>query len=243
MNFTFGIITNADERVNPFIREIITSIRALKIPNYEIIIVGHSRLKGLGAEDISVIEFDESLKKGWITKKKNLITNAAKYENVVYQHDYVVYDVDWYKGFLDFEPFKACMNPIINLNGDRYRDWIMLPDQYATNMMKFAGLNFREMIIPYEENFTRWQYFSGTYWVSKKEISIEIPQDESKCWGEEEDVVWSRKFRNKYEFSLNVNSKVKLLKQCNPVWTPAPMSKVKKIKEYLDILNSKNKRY
>ena len=33
------------------------------------------------------------------SKKKNIITQNAKYENIVYMHDYIVLDNNWYKGY------------------------------------------------------------------------------------------------------------------------------------------------
>jgi hypothetical protein len=41
---------------------------------------------------------------------------------------------------------------------------------------------------------------------------IEFPLDESLRWGQAEDVKWSQKVKSKYEFELNIDSKIKLLK-------------------------------
>jgi hypothetical protein len=56
-------------------------------------------------------------------------------------------------------------------------------------------------------------YFSGAYFVAKKKVMLEIPLDETRGWGEGEDVVWSAAFTRKYEFSMNPLSSVALLKQ------------------------------
>ena len=69
-------------------------------------------------------EYYETIKNGWITKKKNIITQHAKYENIVYMHDYVFLHEDWYKHFFNFgSDWDICMTPIINTNNRRYRDW------------------------------------------------------------------------------------------------------------------------
>ena len=78
MNFTFGIIT--DGKNDSYLNQVIDSIELLKIPEYEIIVVGNSKIN---RNKTFVIEFDESIKKSWITKKKNLITQNAKYSNIV----------------------------------------------------------------------------------------------------------------------------------------------------------------
>ena len=84
MDFSFGIITNGDN--DNYINQIIDSIEVQNIPNYEIIIVGATKVSRVNT---TIIPFDESVKAMWITKKKNLITLNAKYENLVFLHDYI----------------------------------------------------------------------------------------------------------------------------------------------------------
>jgi hypothetical protein len=79
MNFTFGIITGGGNEV--MINEIIDSIEFENIPNYEIIIVGNTNII---RKNTRIINFDENIKTAWITKKKNIITHEAIYENIVY---------------------------------------------------------------------------------------------------------------------------------------------------------------
>ena len=123
MNFTFGIIT--DGKNDSYLNQVIDSIELLKIPEYEIIVVGNSKIN---RNKTFVIEFDESIKKSWITKKKNLITQNAKYSNIVYSHDYIVYESDWYEGYLKYgDKFKICMNKILNSDYSRFRDWVLWP--------------------------------------------------------------------------------------------------------------------
>lgn len=74
MDFTFGIVSNGDNQT--FLNKVIDSIENENIPKYEIIIVGNVRIE---RTNTIVIPFDETIKKGWITKKKNIITNNSKY--------------------------------------------------------------------------------------------------------------------------------------------------------------------
>jgi hypothetical protein len=122
MDFTFGIITTP--QTNIFIESIIHSIVKQNIPNYEIIIIGTiTPLENIDKRVI-IIPFDESIYPGWITKKKNLITENAKYENIVFLHDYVGFDDGWYDGFLKFgSKFDVVSNIIHDMNGNRFRDW------------------------------------------------------------------------------------------------------------------------
>jgi hypothetical protein len=210
MNFTFGIITsgNQDERIY----KIINSIRFQNIPNYEIIIVGNSKIK---ENDVNIIQFDEGTKKNWITRKKNLITNRAKYENIVYSHDYIKLDVNWYNGYLKFgDKFLICMNKIENLNGERYRDWSI--DAMAS-ISHIVGDRRYERLLPYEDcGLSKIMYISGAYWVAKRDFMKKFPLDERLCWGEAEDIEWSHRVRKNINFSINAHSTVKLLSYKHP---------------------------
>ena len=248
MNFTFSIITYAKDGVNGFLPQVVESIRALKIPNYEILIVGtrdkinENPITSSVNYDIRVIDFDESVKAKWITKKKNLITQHAKYNNIVYQHDYLIYDPNWYKGYKKTGgDFDICINKILNLDGSRYRDWVVFPFHHAGHhpmaerLWAYTDICNNESMLPYDElRFTKWQYISGAYWVAKKNVMQQFPLDERRVWGEGEDVDWSLRVRKRYDFSINANSTVHLLKQHNPAFGPIRPECLQKMAEYLD---------
>ena len=206
MNFTFGIVTDGDNDDN--IDIIISSIENLKIPHYEIIIVGNSNIN---KKNCKVIRFNENIKNKWITRKKNIITENANFENIVYSHDYIRYDENWYSEFLKFgEDFKICTNKILNKDGNRFRDWTLWPDSLTD---EFNFLNSREYIIPYEiKHLSKYMYISGSYWIAKKQIMNEFPLNENLIWGESEDVEWSNRVKRKYNFSINEYSIVHFLK-------------------------------
>ena len=71
IQWTFGIITVYEDKQR--LQEIIESIRNLNIPEYEILFVGGGDSSGIDGEDIRKIDFDESIKERWITKKKNVL--------------------------------------------------------------------------------------------------------------------------------------------------------------------------
>lgn len=221
MDFTFGIITNGNN--DNFIKQIILDIRTLNIKNYEIIIVGGQNVYD---EKIIHIPFDENIKKMWITKKKNIITKEASFENIVYMHDYITLLSNWYEGFLKFgNDFKVCMTKISNTDGTRYRDWTL----WGNDVNKIIIRN--ELLIPYNmTHLSKYMYFSGAYWVAKKDVMIEFPLDESLSWGEGEDVKWSFEVRNKYDFSINENSTAKLLKYKDKIFNYASQNTIEILK-------------
>lgn len=228
MNFTFGIITNGNNDF--FLTEVINSIIKEKIPNYEIIVVGNTKL----SENIQVVNFDEKEKINWITKKKNIITNLAKYENIVYLHDYIKLVDGWYLGqILSSNDFQVRMDKMLNFNNVRYRDWCLWMDDGS----KFVS-NFN-YLIPYEfTHLSKLMYISGAYWVAKKDFMLKNPLNENLCWGQSEDVEWSLRIRNKIDFKLNINSYVKLLKLKDRVFSEPNETEKEILKKIINYDNS-----
>ena len=126
MKFTFGIVTgglnNPNEPhqsidiISARIHTIISSIERQQIPKncYEIIVVGGLNTYA-GRQNVKHIPFDMAL---YISRQKNLITQYAKFENIVYQHDYLIYELGWYNNFIQFgSDWDVCMNVINNKMG------------------------------------------------------------------------------------------------------------------------------
>lgn len=224
MKFTFGIVTGggAEDRIS----QIIQSIKEENIPAFEIIVVGSCNLKD---EYLKVINFNESIKQRWITKKKNLITSNSIYENIVFMHDYIKLVPGWYQGFLNFgNNFDICMTRMENMDGSRYRDWTLWAEDNPS-----AGHN---LLLPYTEtSLSKLMYFSGAYWIVKKNVMVNFPLNENLCWGEGEDVEWSKKVREHYSFSMNVHSTVQLLVYHGPVFSYATSEYINDTKQRLGI--------
>ena len=212
IDFTFGIVTggNADE----YIQKIVDSIREQAIPNYEIIIIGKTNIKG---GDLLVIPFDETIRVGWFTKKKNIIAKIAKYDNIVLLHDYVKFAKGWYEGFLKFgNTFKICVNKIVTIDGRRYRDHAIfkrfVPQLNPLLPYECEFLPQINPLLPYECELTpavsKLTYISGLYYVIKKTIALEYPLDERLAMSQGEDVIFSHTL-----------SKNNILMECNPFST------------------------
>jgi len=182
MKITFGIITT--ENTQSYLNDIIRSIENQCIPSdsYEIIIIGNCSL--MESNNIRIIPFDESLRNMWITKKKNIITTEAKYDNIVYMHDYLILDANWYQEFLEFgTDWDICMNSIKNQDGSRMLDWMGLPDDRV----------YGNVLLPYDYEGSSGMYIPGYFWVAKKSIMCKYPLNEDFYWGEGEDIEWSKR--------------------------------------------------
>lgn len=244
MDFTFGIITDGKQPER--VLEIARTIEANRIPNYEIIVVGGNQYRH---PHTKFLPFDETKRGSWITRKKNLITEAAQYENIVYLHDYITFDAGWYNGFSRYgDNFKVCVNPMVNPDGSRYRDLTFFPafrdmrrfgldiDRNSDLFQQIPNMGEHECLIPYQhfkENHavTQWMYISGAYWVAKKHVMQEFPLNEMLSWGQGEDVLWSEQVKSRYNFSFNPYSYVRLLKYKEPVFKPLSEETVRHLKE------------
>lgn len=202
MNFTFGIVTNGSE----LITGVIDSIRSLCLDNYEILIVGNYNKEI--SRDINYIQYTDTSESGDISTKKNIISKNSQYENIVYLHDYVALNEDWYDGFLKFgDNFNVCMTKIINLDGSRYRDWCL----WCYDANKYVSKN--HYLIPYDiTNVSNMMYISGAYFIAKKRFMLNNPLCDKLKWGQGEDVEWSMRARLSTDFVINPNSSVRLLK-------------------------------
>lgn len=224
MEFTFGIITSGTE--DEAIDIIIDSIEKQNIPTYEIVIVGNSKVS---RKNTRIVQFNDEVVPKWITRKKNIITNVAKLENIVYLHDYVVLTDNWYESFLEFgNDFDLCMSKITNHDGTRYRDWCIC--MWDNDIIKDIVGTERKCILPYdEERFKKHMYFSGAYWVAKRKVMMQYPLNEQLVWGQGEDVLWSGQVRTQYEFKINKDSEVKLLRQKEVAYEIADQETIQKL--------------
>ncbi len=207
LDFSFCIITDNSHAACLRIVDIVKSIRNLQIPNYEILVIG-GEIDQFESErgDFKKINFDESQKPGWITKKKNVIAEIAKYENLVIMHDYFVFHRNWYKGYLkvydQFMNCDVCCNPIYMIDDRRDpTDWMTWYNPNTNDYQQALNYNDLSMI--------KHQYISGGYFLVKKQFFIENPLDETLTAHEQEDVEWSMRIRDKAKIYCNPFSYVK----------------------------------
>jgi hypothetical protein len=201
IQWTFGIVTGFED--NQRLAEIIDSIRNLSIPEYEILLIGGDSTEFINSnENVRIVYFDESQKPRWITRKKNILANEAKYDNIVLMHDYHVFDKDWYINFKSFGlDWEICSCPQYLITGARNpMDWSLWdkPD------------HGRAWSLDYDDwSQTQYMYISGGFFIVKKHVLQQEPLDESRGWNEEEDVEWSMRVRNKYVMKCNGGSVVR----------------------------------
>jgi hypothetical protein len=201
IQWTFGIVTGFEDHQR--LEDIFDSIRRLSIPEYEIILIGGNSNGFIpSVDDVRIIDFDESQKPRWITRKKNILVKEAKYDNIVLMHDYHVFDKDWYLNFKSFgTDWEICSCPQYLITGNRNpMDWSLWD---KPNHGRAWSLDYDDW------SQTQYMYISGGFFIVKKHVLIEEPLDESRGWNEEEDVEWSMRVRNKYAMKCNGKSIVR----------------------------------
>jgi hypothetical protein len=188
---------------------------------------------------MELIPFDESVKKAWITRKKNLITQNAQFEQVVYLHDYICLESGWYEGLVNYgNQWDVMMTRLRLPDGRRYRDYSIFPSFHTfskqnihlQSIMKpdlfsqIPGMDPEEALVPFNisseaaEILHPWLYISGAYWMARRKVMLEFPLDERLGWGEGEDIDWSERIKKKYKISFNDKSTAILLKTKDPIF-------------------------
>ena len=181
-HWSFGMVTNGVRR--DFIEKSIQSVRDLKIPHYEIIICGYyPEIKG---KDIRYIEFRERDDKGWVTRKKNLIAENAKYINLCIFHDRMVFNKNWYRGMREYGNSFEVLSCVQQLeNKKRVGDWLS-----ANVPFEDPGLAYRVEEIDYRD-WDKYVFISGQLLIIKKYVWEDVHWNETLYWKEGEDIEYS----------------------------------------------------
>ncbi len=174
--WTFGIVTNGKR--NEWIERIIGAIQEQKIPHYEIIVCGtyHDRKEN----NTRYIPFNKRDDLGWITRKKNLIVEAAKYENLCVIHDRLIPDKNWYKGMIKWGNCFEHLGCVQEKDGLRATDW------HFHEKMEHEEFSFLSLL-----DYRDWDvnvFQGGQMHILKRTYAKECPWDETCAWNDLEDV-------------------------------------------------------
>jgi hypothetical protein len=209
---------------SPYLQTAIDSVRAYGPEDSEIIVIGGDIIPN----NIDIWKkFDETIKAGWITKKKNLAACLASNDNLCMAHDYVALEPGWYDGVKEFgENWLTCMHRVLQKDGTRYRDWLCVFNDSWMNPPidnRLPPTTDPARHLSYTNNtWGRWMNLSGTYFCVKKKILQECPLNEERCQNQGEDVEMSRRLYKKYgqsAFTMNTLSSVRILKDKEiPQW-------------------------
>lgn len=204
--WTFAICTNGSQ--NERVLNQIKQINAFEIPQCEIIVCGPAPSDNL-PKNVHVIDdspiYKESEKRYPIGKKKMLIINSAKYNNLMLIHDRFIFAVDWYQKMRDYgNYFDVLMPPMFSIEYEGYRaggDW-KIADLY--NFKKIPD----DRNIPYEKYDYRICANGGLI-LGKLDKIKRVPLEDAYYWDEAEDVIWSAQVTSRnYLLQVDVHNKI-----------------------------------
>lgn len=249
MNWSIGVCVNKDT-IQDNVWAIIDYATQFQI---ECIIIGEGAYETYRwLPYVRTIPFHEGAKpKGWITRKKNILAQAASYENLCIVHDYYKFDDEWAYSMREFDyqnpHWRVMSNQIYTSENYRHSDWIVNPDrmqQVIDSNSNFGVL--LEAAAPHENapkyvcgvpddvgDLTHIQYISGGYIVCKRRVLLENPFNQDLCWGDAEDVEWSRRLNDQgILFHFNPTAIVDVMKPNKWRVTKMPMECVEILREY-----------
>ena len=189
--WSFGIVS--DGRRNDRILNIIHQIEAFNIPEYEVLVCGPAPADVL-PEHVFVIDdspFYSDIRIP-ISRKKNAIIQAAKYNNLILMHDRFSFTEKWYEKMKAYGNYYDCLCTRIVMEGSddsRMNDWSVSNCFHASLWEK---LKSRKIVLYYDE----WSpdiYVSGGFMQIKKNFAQEVRLNPNLCWGEKEDVDFSQR--------------------------------------------------
>jgi hypothetical protein len=207
---SFAIVTSGDN--DQHLHNTVKSILDLDLESFEIIIIGRSEFPN---PSVKCVAFDESVRDGWITRKKNLAVSHSKGHIVVILHDYMKLNQDWTRSRVESlitSTWDVAMCRITNPDGTRWVDWTL----WTQNSFGIRWWFNRTLanLVPYtSKNLTRFMYVGGAVMIVRREFMLDNPLDENLTWGEGEDVEWSLRVRKFWNYKMFPDISVSSQKQ------------------------------
>ena len=177
--WSFLIITNG-KRPRKLAREI-ESIRALKIPQFEILVGGEPPTElpdGVG----TVLAVDAA-RNGRLGEMRNALTAAARYDHFVVVDDDFIFHADFYTGLQRYgDDWEALSVRILNPDGSRFWDW-------ATH-----GGPRGHVLLDYTDDDDH-VYITGGLILLKAEVADRVKWDDGRGFYQGEDLDFSSRLR------------------------------------------------
>lgn len=218
LKWTFGITTQGDQidRLTLILKSILE--QGMPQNDFEIVVIGCTPSCSAKIPYIyrSNCTFVPGYKEVNLTIKKNLIFKHANFENICIMHDYFVLEPGWYKNFNKFgNKWDISMCRIVDDQGLRFRDWI----GWDSDNIIPTGPKTVQWINYNDSSKTKRMYVSGGVYMIKKFFALKFPLDESRNWGQNEDVEFSVRARDTWNYRLNYNSIIRIIKN-KDCWPP-----------------------
>ncbi|MEO1614951.1 MAG: glycosyltransferase family 2 protein [Planctomycetota bacterium] len=183
---SIGVLTLGD-RVEELGRLIETAREYCDVP-YEIILISPDSITAYENEpDVKQIRFSERDDLGWITRKKNLICEAASFSDIVICHDRFEFTPSFFNTFHTWGCSYGIAAVRLKLpDGRRALDWgVVQGDNHA--WCKGGLIHYRD--------YSRFSYVPGGVTMLRKSFWRQFPWCEELYWNEHEDVELCRRIQ------------------------------------------------
>lgn len=189
-SMTFGLVTDGRQpgRVADFV-DSVTAIRGIDGISAEVLVCGppgSTDHVGSPVADVRLVEQPtENADKGWITRKKNLLVQAARGEHVVVAHDRYTMTPGLLEGLNRFGgDFDVLVPRQTTTRGFRYPDWVTIGSDVILGPQ--AELDY--------DDYDPRLYVNGGIVLARTAVLRDVPWNELLFWGDAEDVELTRRW-------------------------------------------------
>ncbi len=191
--WTFGILTSGP---SPQAAAMANAILNLNLPAVEVIFCG-PRPAGLPHDPrVTAIDLDRPEPRGWITRKKNLIADRARYDNLCLLHDRYVVTPEWAEALTGY---GACYSFVTfpqvyyadtgNHFAQRYPDYQLLDQHGGIDAAMDSGVYDADRVFhPDYDDFSETAFCCGGLYIARRSLWNLVRQDEALFHCEWEDV-------------------------------------------------------
>jgi GT2 family glycosyltransferase len=182
--WTFGLLTLGTDRDR--VLRYVQSIEQSSPGAYEILVVAPQELDWLaGVPRVRQLIFNERDDRGWITRKKNLICEEAKFSDILICHDRFELAADYFAAWERWGYSYGIAAPRVVLrDGRRGLDWAVASSQ--NDSWSHGGL------LDYRA-YSHYAYVPGGATALRKAFWQRFPWNENLYWNEHEDVELCRR--------------------------------------------------
>ena len=147
LDVSFVIVTNGNR--DGLLHTIIEGIKHQNIPNYEIVIVGNSKIKN-DFPEVNYVEAKDLAEAGLLGAMRTVACSQASYDNMVISDDDMMLSSNWYKELQKEEDFDILTTQVRNPDGTRFWDHTC-----------FRSPTFGHIVMEEEEHDEKYMYMSG----------------------------------------------------------------------------------
>jgi len=192
-SWTFGILTSG---ASAQAAEMASAILALDLPNVEVIFCGPRPAGVPNDPRVSAFDLDEPEPRGWITRKKNLIADRARYDNLCLLHDRYVITPDWADALSTYGPCYSFLTfPQVYYAGidkqfpQRYPDYQLLAQDRGIEGALATGVYDADRVFhPDYDDFSETAFCCGGLYLARRSLWNLVRQDEALFHCEWEDI-------------------------------------------------------